>query len=139
MMGFRYLFPDEILINGEHIEANVPSYTVTLGLSYQIMKYFQLSAFIDHRDGVKTESVVYDPTHVYEDPQTEVHTVPSYTVVDLNLNIGEFELDGSRAMISLYIENVLNKHYYQANWAAISPVQYMMPPRNFRCEISVEF
>ncbi|MGD9214854.1 MAG: TonB-dependent receptor [Desulfobacteraceae bacterium] len=139
MMGFRYLFPDEILINGEHIEANVPSYTITLGLSYQIMKYLQLSVFLDHRDGVKTESVVYDPTNAYENPQTEVHTVPSYTVIDLNLNIGEFELDGSRTMISLYIENLFNENYYQANWASISPIQYMMPPRNFRCEIAVEF
>jgi outer membrane receptor protein involved in Fe transport len=141
--GFRYVQPDKSTIAGQEVVANVPPAKVKLGLSYQFLKMLQGSIFVDYWDATKVAVNTYPYTFttnvagaVVQD--TELLTVPAWTCVDLNVNVGEFDLEGCKAMVSLYVENVLDTVYYQGNIRATSPIQFLQPPRTVRLKLTMK-
>lgn len=112
---------------------DVPETKVKLGLSYDFLEYLTGSIFIDHWAQVNTEA------NKYHAEGTEVYTVDDWTTIDLNINVGEFDLNEMSAMVSLYVENVFDKTYYHANVRGTSPVQFLQPPRTVRLKATCKF
>ncbi|MBN2144585.1 MAG: TonB-dependent receptor [Candidatus Aureabacteria bacterium] len=128
--GFRYISPDKTTVAEERIVADVPTIKYKVGVSYEFLDYLNASLFIDHWSKVKTDA------NKYLAPGIEVYTVPAWTNVDLNINLGEFKLGSMLSTFSLYIENILDKTYYHANVRGASPVQFLQPPRTFYVKAS---
>lgn len=138
MSGFisgRYIKPEEKKVGLEEVVLDVPSYKAKVGLSYAMMKYVTLSAFVDHWGKVKADRLTADNAN-----GVEVYEIDPWTRADINLRFGEFDLgDGMRANISLYCENVGDKQVLHANNRGADPHQYMQNPRNFRVNGELRF
>ncbi|MCK5707826.1 MAG: TonB-dependent receptor [Candidatus Aureabacteria bacterium] len=132
-LGFRWVQPDEHTVDGKSIVKDVPETKIKLGLSYDILDYLTASIFVDHFADVKTEA------NKYRMDGTEVYTIDGWTTVDLNINVGEFDLNDMSAMVSLYVQNIFDKTYYHANVRGTSPVQFLQPPRTVRLKATCKF
>lgn len=142
--GFRYIQPDKSMVDGQDIVKNVPPTKLKLGLSYAFLKYLNAGIFVDHWDEVKVEANTYPYTFTTDAAgqtvqATEVYTVPAWTSVDLNVNLGEFDLDDATAMFSLSVQNLFDAAYYHGNIRGTSPVQFLQPPRTILAKATFKF
>ncbi|OGS35356.1 MAG: hypothetical protein A2293_14735 [Elusimicrobia bacterium RIFOXYB2_FULL_49_7] len=139
-VGVRYVLPDKNKVLGTEEVLNIPATKTKLGISYDVLKHLIASVFLENWAETKIEAAQYDPTLAYTSGATELYTVPSWTVVNMNIVASELNLgNGAKASLSFYVENLFDTDYYHANTRGTSPIQYMQPPRNIRVMLSAKY
>jgi outer membrane receptor protein involved in Fe transport len=142
-IGGRYIMPDKVTIDGQDIVLDVPVWKAKLGLGYKFIDWLEASLLVDHSASTQIDAPVYDPANTYPAGwPTEVYTIPAWTSLDLNINVGEFVLNGGvKFLFAFYVENLLDQDHYEASWAAngAGPIEFMMPPRNYRASATLTF
>ena len=132
--NIRLAFADKTKINDKKIVKDIPFIKFKIGTSFNFLKYATVSLFLDYWSNVQIETNKSDLSG------TEIYTVPSFNIVNLNFNYNLPELyNGMHGIISFYTENLFNKKYYHGNVRGNSPLQYLQAPRNFRIKISLNF
>lgn len=137
----RYSAPEKSNVAGEEIVKDIAEYKVKAGLSYQFSHSMLASIFIDHSASVKTEANVVDTEVVIGGETvnvTEVIEIPSWTTLNVNLVLGEYDWGNSHLKVTLHGENITNEEYFHPR-RGISPYQIMQPPRYFRLTADMEF
>ena len=61
---------------------------------------------------------------------------PAWAVVNVKLGSPTIHVGPTRVDASLYMENLFNSVYYEANTRGTSPVQYLQPPRTLRLALT---
>ncbi len=135
-VGFRYALPDKTRVADQDVVKGIPLTKVKLGLAYDFLEYLSAGLFVDHWAETFIEANKYPLVYTTDAagqavPETEVYTVPAWTCINLNLNVGSFKLEGAEALFSLSVENLLDTQYYHGNVRGTSPVQFLQPPRTF--------
>ena len=88
---------------------------------------------MDYWSNVKTNTVAIDEV------TEEVYEIPAWTIGDLIINDGNFDFADSNIMVTLDVENLLDKKYYHAQARATLPVKYMQPPRTIYLKTTIKY
>jgi outer membrane receptor protein involved in Fe transport len=131
--GIRYIDPDKDEVAGQLIVRDVPVTKLKLGLSVQPWRYLQASLFLDYWSNVDTDAnkVVGEGVEVYR--------VPAWAALHGFVRVGNLSMLALRGSVGVYVENITNALYYNANTRGTSPVQYVQAPRNFRLQAEFAF
>jgi outer membrane receptor protein involved in Fe transport len=133
--GLRYIDPDRDEVAGRFIVRDVPITKGKLGVSLQPWRYVQASLFLDYWAKVDTDANV--PVGAGEG--VEVYRVPAWAALHGFVRGGNLSMLSLRGSLGLYVENITNALYYNANTRGTSPVQYVQAPRNFRLQAEFAF
>jgi outer membrane receptor protein involved in Fe transport len=152
-LGFSYVDPEESTVVISGTKAVVPNATATLinelplckvkaGISYKITSMIEAALTADYEGSVQTTAQDIGTMAISAKNSTgtaSVVTIPAATIVGLNINIGEFKVDGAKAMVSFLVDNLFDVTYYDANFESNNPDELMQLPRNYRLTLKMSF
>jgi outer membrane receptor protein involved in Fe transport len=135
-LGFSYIIPEKqtVVAGLDPIVNGVPLTKVKAGAAYKITSMVEAGLTADYEDSVQTGA-----TNIGGATGVAIATIPSATIVGLNVKVGDFVADGAKASVSFLIDNLFNATYYDANWESTNPYQFMQLPRNFRVTLKMTF
>lgn len=136
-LGLRWVKPDKTsLTNHSDIEdiLNVPISKIKLGMSFKFGSNYDTSLFIDHWAKTLTDGPTLDSS------SDMLYEIPAWTNVNFKLGINDVKMDTMKGRFELYVENLLNTPYYEANLRGLgtAPLQFLQAPRNARLQLTFD-
>lgn len=133
-VGLRWVHSQSSEVVGSNTYTEVPRVRGNVGLSTHPWQQLTASLFTSFASSRNHE------VFTVEDPsKTELIRVPAWAVVNVNLELGNFNLGGVRLSAAGYVENLFDRSYSHANPVGLSVAQIIQPPRTFRLKLGAEF
>lgn len=136
-LSLSYVKPDKLQtspMGGTPEIQDIPTTALKAGLYFDFFTYLKCSFNVLSASKVKSDSLALNGV------DREFITIPAYSVVDCNLISGLFKMRSMNAELSLKINNLFDKEYYNSNlrWD-LTPVQWLQPPRNYQLMLKMRF